>query len=54
MLITISKVEVAQGLLDRALDVYLDQHDAVATIVLAGAAEDLIDGLLKRAERSLS
>ena len=30
---------------------YLDQHDSVATIVLAGAAEDLIHGLMKRAGR---
>lgn len=51
MQITISKLEAAKHLLDRALDLYLDSDDPIAAMVLAGAAEDLINGLLVRVGR---
>jgi len=46
---TITKLEAAQTLLDRALTVFLDHDDYVSTIVLAGAAEDVLEGLLHQA-----
>ena len=51
MEITVSKIEAAGVLLNRAIDVYLDDRDFISSIVLAGSAEDLLQGLLKRADR---
>jgi len=45
---TISKIEVATELLDRALALFLDQRAFVPAIVLAGAAEDVFHGHLLR------
>jgi hypothetical protein len=42
------KVDVARGLLDRAIDLYLDEKAYVPAIVMAGAAEDVFHGYLKR------
>lgn len=45
---TISKVEAATQLLDRALDLFLDEQAFVPAIVLAGSAEDVFHGYLVR------
>lgn len=51
-LIRITKVQAAQTLLSRAIDLYVDQNDGLSAIVLAGAAEDVLQDLLKDAGRS--
>jgi hypothetical protein len=45
---TISKLEVATELLERALDLFLEHRAFIPVIVLAGAAEDVFHGYLQR------
>lgn len=45
---TITKVDVARALVDRALVMLLDEADYISAIVLAGSAEDVMQGLLNR------
>lgn len=46
-----NKVEAARALLSRAIALLLDQEDYLCALVLAGAAEDVFEGVLKAAGR---
>lgn len=52
MEISISKLQAAGHLLDRAIELYLDKRDYISAIVLAGSAEDLMQGILVLQGRS--
>ena len=52
MQVTTTKRDAAFALLNRAFDVYLDHHDCLSAIVLAGSAEDLMQGLLTQQGQS--
>lgn len=49
---TVSKLAAAERLLDAAIHMLLDNHDYLASIVLGGAAEDLLQGQLARGNRA--
>ncbi|VTU28499.1 hypothetical protein [Variovorax sp. PBL-E5] len=49
---TITKLDAAGILLNRAIELYLDASDCVSAIVLAGSAEDLLQGILTGQGRS--
>jgi hypothetical protein len=49
---TVSKLAAAERLLDAAIHMLLDKGDHLAAIVLAGAAEDLLQGQLARGNRT--
>jgi hypothetical protein len=50
----ITKTDAARQLLDRALELFLDQNDFLAAMVLAGAAEDVFRDYLLRAGKEPS
>lgn len=45
--VTLTKLDAARALLDSALAALLDRSDYVASIVLAGSAENVLQGLLE-------
>lgn len=47
-MLTLSKLEVAEYQLERALRLFLEEKDYVCSITLAGAAEEILGTLLKR------
>lgn len=49
---TVNKLGAALHLLDSAISMLLDRSDYLSAIVLAGAAEDLLQGQLARGNRS--
>ena len=53
MLVTLSKVDIAKSQLDTAIKLYLDAHDLVSAITLAGAADEIL-GKLVRGQGELS
>jgi hypothetical protein len=46
-MLRLSKLEVAEYQLDRALRLFLDENDYVCSITLAGAVEEILGKLLK-------
>jgi hypothetical protein len=48
----LTKLDAALHLLRRAARAFLDENDAITALVLAGSAEDILQGLLKRAGRA--
>jgi len=47
-MLTLSKLELAEHQLERALELFLDQDDLICAITLAGASEELLGKLLKQ------
>ncbi len=46
--VTITKIQAADALLDRAVELLLDKRDFIAAIVLGGSADDILQGLLEK------
>lgn len=51
---TITKEKAASQLLHSAIDAFLDRQDFLAALVLGGAAEDVLEGVLARRGRPSS
>jgi hypothetical protein len=47
---TLSSEEVALRQLEQAISLFLDERDFVSALTLAGAAEEILGNLLKRAD----
>ncbi|HSD60123.1 MAG TPA: hypothetical protein VLC55_04650 [Burkholderiales bacterium] len=54
LIVTLSKVEVAEHQLNAAIRLFLDENDFVSAITLAGASEEILGKLLERQERKHS
>jgi len=46
--VTVTKIDAAVALLNRAIAVFLDHADYLSAVVLGGSAEDVLQGLLAR------
>jgi hypothetical protein len=50
-MLTLTKIEVAEHQLERALRLFLDENDYVCAITLAGASEEILGRLLEKSGR---